>query len=183
MTNKHTRALAALLAFGALSAISCAKGTGGGSPPPAPVEMGGVTAAAPASAVDNVATAPVASAPLAPATAPQIEAPAAPPPGDVLQAVNATQAKLEALTAGLEGTRVRFVDCAVGAACTARVEAQTLAGLRDLLAAVSAQQGGVGFVAREQLDGYAGRTFAADVTLGGGDARAVPANADDLLAN
>jgi hypothetical protein len=106
-----------------------------------------------------------------------------PPSPAVLQAVSAMEGKLGAITAGLDGTKVRFVDCAENASCSARLEAQSLAGLRDLLQAVSAQQGGIGYVAREQLDAYAGRTFVADVTLGGTDTRPVPIDENQLLAN
>jgi hypothetical protein len=115
---------------------------------------------------------------------PQGEGPATLPSPAVIQAVSTVQVKLDAVTAGLEGTRVRFVDCNESAACSARLEAPSLAGLRDLLQSVSAQQGGVGFVAREQLDAYTGRTFVADVTLGGGQAtRPVPTDENELLAN
>jgi hypothetical protein len=100
-----------------------------------------------------------------------------------MQAVDTTQAKLDGLTSGIAGTRVRFVDCSEAASCTARLEAQSLGGLRDLLQGVSWQQGGVGFVAREQLDAFTGRTFVADVTLGAGAARAVPTDENALLAN
>jgi hypothetical protein len=106
-----------------------------------------------------------------------------PPSPAVLQAVSTAQGKLETLAAGVEGARVRFVDCPEGASCTARLEATSLASLRSFLASVSDQQGGIGFVVREQLDAYTGRTFVADVVLDGAGARAVPADEAALLAN
>jgi glycine cleavage system aminomethyltransferase T len=117
------------------------------------------------------------------APAPQVETPVTPPSPAVLQAVTAAQTKLEAVTAALEGTKVRFVDCGQNASCSARLEASSLTGLRDLLQSLSAQQGGIAFVAREQLDAYAGRTFVADVTLGGAETRPVPSDENALLAN
>jgi glycine cleavage system aminomethyltransferase T len=116
-------------------------------------------------------------------TPPQGEFPVTPPSPEVLRAVSSAQAKLAAVTSGLDGTKVRFVDCSASATCSARLEAQSLAGLRDLLQSVSAQQGGIGFVAREQLDGYTGRTFVADITMGGADTRPVPTDENELLVN
>lgn len=182
-----------------LAATSCLKVSRGGEPAAAD-DTAGVTSApsavkAPApSTVSNVGTQvvplPVAARPAeAPSPAPQVDQVdkaeiAVPPPSPaVLKAVSATQAKLDAITSVLEGTRVRFVDCGETSACTARLEAQSLAGLRDLLQAVSAQQGGIGFVAREQLDGFSGRAFVADVTMGGAETRPVPTDASALLAN
>jgi hypothetical protein len=115
--------------------------------------------------------------------APVIESPAPPLAPAAMQAMTTTQATLDGLATGVAGTRVRFVDCSASAACAARLEAQSLAGMRDLLQSVSQQQGGVGFVVREQLDGFTGRTFVADVTLGAASARAVPTNENELLAN
>jgi hypothetical protein len=106
-----------------------------------------------------------------------------PPSPAVLQAVGAAQGRLEGLAAKVEGARVRFVDCPEGASCTARLEAPSLAGLRTLLQSVSDQQGGIGFVAREQLDAYTGQTFVADVNLNPTEAKAVPADEAALLAN
>ncbi len=112
-----------------------------------------------------------------------VEAPATPPSPQVLQAVTTAQTKLDGLAASVAGTRVRFVDCSETASCTARVEAQSLAGLRDLLQSVSGQQGGIGFIAREHLDAYSGRTFVADVALGAATPRAVPTDETQLLDN
>jgi hypothetical protein len=180
-------------AYLALAAVSCAKVTGGDSPGKG--ENGGVTSAGPAataatsgpSNVSGVGTQQVA---MPTGTDPdrgtnpvQDESPVTPPSPAVLKAVSAVQGKLDAVTAGLDGTKVRFVDCAENAACSARIEAPSLAGLRDLLQAVSAQQGGIGFVAREQLDAYAGRTFVADISLGGADTRPVPTDENELLGN
>jgi hypothetical protein len=161
----------AALALATLAMIACAKGSG---PATGSGDNGSVTSVDP-----SAGTAPE----QAPAPAPQVETPVTLPAPAVLQAVSTTQGKLDAITAVLEGTRVRFVDCAEGAACTARLEAQSLTGLRDLLRSVSAQQGGIGFTAREQLDGYAGRTFVADVTLGTAAARPVPTDENELLGN
>jgi hypothetical protein len=182
---------AVLAAFLALAAASCAKVTGdspGG-------DTSGVTSAGasasgatlPQSNVSNIGTQQAvrpAGGSAYPGMAPaQDEVPVTPPSPAVMQAVTTAQAKLDAVTAGLDGARVRFVDCTESASCTARLEAPSLAGLRDLLQKVSAQQGGIGFAAREQLDAYTGRTFVADVTLGGADTRAVPADENALLGN
>ena len=182
---------AVAVALAALAAVSCAKELGG--TPSGGHDQGSVTNAQPSagtstpSTVTNVGTEPVVKPTgTSPETAPvpQVETPATLPSPAVLQAVSGAQGKLEGLTTGIDGTRVRFVDCSETAACTARLEAQSLAGLRDLLQAVSQQQGGIGYVAREQLDAYAGRTFVADVTLAaGGAARAVPTDENALLAN
>jgi hypothetical protein len=78
---------------------------------------------------------------------------------------------------------VRFVDCDEAGKCGARLEAPTLSALRDQLSSVSADTGGIGFEAREQLDAYLGHSFVADVTLSPGSARAVPADEAALLAS
>ncbi|HTA18316.1 MAG TPA: hypothetical protein VK989_03435 [Polyangia bacterium] len=173
-----------VVAAAALAITSCTRESGG---PAASSDNAGVTsagatpAAAPSSTAAKAPTAlPVPSAGAQAAPAPGVEAAAAPPSPQVLQAVSAAQAKLDGLTAGVAGTRVRFVDCSETASCTARVEAQSLAGLRDLLQSVSGQ-GGIGFVAREQLDAYSGRTFVADVALGAAIPRAVPTDENALL--
>ena len=190
------RAGAVVAAFMAIAAVSCAKVTGGGSSPGADDNSGGVTSAGPPagaatpapSNVSNVGTQkaarPVGAEPRAArAPAPQAESQVTPPSPAVMKSVTATQSKLDAITAVLEGTHVRFVDCGETSACTARLQAQSLASLRDLLQSVSAQQGGIAFVAREQLDGFAGRSFVADVTLGGAEPRPVPTDENALLAN
>jgi hypothetical protein len=183
---------AAVVLILALAAFSCAKTTG----EPSSADNAGVTsagtppggAALPQSSVSNVGTQRVA---MPVGTNPDQTPAIAPPTGEfapaspaVVQAVGVAQAKLETLMAGREGARIRFVDCSESAACSARLEASSLAGLRDLLQSVSAQQGGIGFSAREQLDAYSGRTFVADVTMGGGQAtRSVPADENELLGN
>jgi hypothetical protein len=190
---RRQSARAMFIGLAALAAASCAKVSGGASSPGVDDSAAGVTSAAPApsappapSNVANVATqevvVPVATDPEA-APAPQVETKVTPASPAVMRAVTTEQGKLEAVTAVLEGTKVRFVDCNEAAACTARLEAQSLAGLRDLLQSVSAQQGGLGFTVREQLDAYAGRTFVADVTLGAATPRAVPTDENELLAN
>jgi hypothetical protein len=183
-----------VVAAAALASVSCAK-LGSGTSPPGADDNGSVTSASPAAGTKTPAPSTMhvpASPTVVPAlnaTSPQtaptpdIETQAPPPSPAVLQAVGTTQVTLDGLAAGIDGTRVRFVDCSESASCTARLEAQSLTGLRDLLQSVSQQQGGVGFVAREQLDGYAGRTFVADVTLGASASRAVPADENALLAN
>ncbi len=171
-----------VVAAAALAIASCTRDSGG---PASAGDNASVTSAsaAPAStAAKAPAALPVPSAGSEVARAPSVEAPVTPPSPQVLQAVSAAQAKLDGLTAGVAGTRVRFVDCSETASCTARVEAQSLAGLRDLLQSMSGQ-GGVGFVAREQLDAYAGRTFVADVALGAATPRAVPTDENALLDN
>jgi hypothetical protein len=191
--DMKTRAGAVVAAFLALAAASCAKVTGD----PSGADNAGVSsagppasgAALPQSMVSNVgsqqAAMPAGSGPGQVSGAPpQAETPASPPSPAVMEAVGAAQTKLEAVTAGYDGARVRFVDCNESAACSARLEAPSLGGLRDVLQSVSTQQGGIGFVAREQLDGYNGRTFVADITLGGGQAtRPVPTDENELLAN
>jgi hypothetical protein len=112
---------------------------------------------------------------------PLAEMPAALPRPAILEAVQTTHSKLEPLTASVQGTRVRFVDCSQTSSCTTRLEAQSLTGLRDLLQAVSQNEGGISFVAREQLDAYTGHTFVADVTLGGTQTRPVPTDENELL--
>jgi hypothetical protein len=194
MATKLTsaRILVVLVAYAALSALSCAKGTVA----PAPDDNGGVTSAAPAEGTTTTTTAsrpPAAVVPLpigaGPSTDPTSTAASpgeteSPPPSPaVLEAVSAASTKLGAITAGLDGTKVRFVDCAETSSCTARLEAPSLAALRDLLQGVSAQQGGIAFVAREQLDAYTGSSFIADVTLGGASTRPVPTDENELLVN
>jgi hypothetical protein len=179
-TTQRTAFLA--LALAGLTLLACAKETGGG-PAPTSTETGSATTATPPTTqAPSTRAAPTAPAQVLPATAaPQIETPAALPSPAVLEAVSVARARLDGLAAGIDGARVRFVDCAEGAKCSARLEAPTLAGLRDLLQSVSADQGGIAFVAREQLDGYAGRTFVADLTLGAEAPLPVPADPGALL--
>ena len=177
-----------VLALAACAAVSCAKEQGGGrSSPSADDDVTATSAAAPApSSVANVGTQkmvmPTGTNPES-APAPQAETPAVLPSPAVLQAVTTAQGKLDGLAAGVAGARVRFVDCNETASCSARLEAQTLSGLLSLLQSVSQQQGGIGFVAWEQLDGFTGRTFVADVTLGASSSRAVPTDENELLVN
>jgi len=177
-----------IVAFAALATLSCAKEQGGGrSSPSADDNVTATKQAAPApSTVANVGTQkmvlPAGTNPEA-APTPQVETPAVLPSPAVLQAVTTAQGKLDGLAAGVAGSRVRFVDCNETASCTARLEAQSLSGLLSLLQSVSQQQGGIGFVAREQIDGFTGRTFVADVTLGAASARAVPTDENELLVN
>jgi len=191
--DKPTFGFAVAAAFAALAALSCAKVTSGASSPAAD-DNGSVTtapgaAATPApSTVSNVGTQkvamPVGTNPdQTSAPTPEVETPVTLPSPAVLQAVSTTQGKLDAVTAVLDGTKVRFVDCSETAMCSARLEAQSLTSLRDLLQAVSAQQGGIGFVAREQLDAYTGPSYVADVTLGGAATRPVPTDETELLVN
>jgi hypothetical protein len=181
-----------VVAVAALATISCAKQTGGGTSSSGS-DNGNVTSVNPEGTTppppSSVSKVPAAAVPVPSGTNPQtapspdVETPVTLPSPAVLQAVSTTQGKLDALTASIDGARVRFVDCTDTASCTARLEAQSLAGLRDLLQSVSQQQGGIGFVAREQLDAYAGRTFVADVTLGTATTRPVPADESALLMN
>jgi hypothetical protein len=189
----ETRTL--VVAAAALASVSCAKLGSGSSSPSSPSgadDNGSITSASPATGTKTSAPSTMhvpASPTVVPALsstsapAPDIETQSPPPSPAVLQAVDTAQATLDGLTSGIAGTRVRFVDCSEAASCTARLEAQSLAGLRDLLQGVSQQQGGVGFVAREQLDAFTGRTFVADVTLGAAAARAIPTDENALLAN
>jgi hypothetical protein len=189
-----TRMPLAVLALAALSALSC-KGYLDGGSSPAAGDNGNVTATDPGAGATTPMQLPATSAPpevvpvpadtstqTTPAT-PEIETPVALPSPAVLDAVNATQGRLNGLTTGVQGTDVRFVDCSNTTACTTRLEATSLTGLRDLLLAVQKDQGGIGFVAREQLDAYTGQKFVADVTLGGSATRPVPADENELLVN
>ena len=186
--------LAVAVAVAALTAGSCAKDLGGAPSSAGGQDQGSITNARPSagartagsSNVSNVGTQTVAlpaGARPEGALVPGVETPATQPSPAVLRAVSAVQEKLNGLVTGVDGTRVRFVDCSETAACTARLEARSLAGLRDLLQAVSQQHGGIDYVVREQLDGYAGRTFVADVTLAATASRAVPTNENALLEN
>jgi hypothetical protein len=198
--NMKWLVLAAVMALGS-SACTKAVGTaptdqttsGATSAPSAPAassDVSNVAAAkvvvpAPAGAApgDSPAVAPADTTPTVTMATQQIETPVMPLPPAVLEATSGVEGKLAAITATLDGTKVRFVDCSQGATCSARLEAQTLTGLRDLLRSVSAQQGDIGFTAREQLDGFLGRTFVADVTLGGDATRPVPTDESALLTN
>jgi len=191
---KQMRLPITALALAGLSALSC-KGfvDGGGSTTAG--DNGSVTASDQGTAASTNLTpipaggAPAEVVPVAntgpqtmPAT-PQIETPAPLPSPAVLDAVKAAQGRLGGLTTSVTGTNVRFVDCANASACTTRLEATSLTSLRDLLQAVEKDQGGIGFVAREQLDAYTGQKFVADVTLGGSATRPVPTDESELLVN
>jgi hypothetical protein len=80
------------------------------------------------------------------------------------------------------GGAVQFVDC-TGSACLARLNARSLAGLRDLLASAGSRMGGFTFVAREQFDPYRGHFFQADLRLDGANAMTVPADPKELIVN
>jgi hypothetical protein len=113
-----------------------------------------------------------------------IETPVIPPAPEAVDAEKTLQAKLDAATAAVPGTKVKFIDC-TASPCMARLEAKQLTAMRDLLAKVSQDnQGKVSFVVREQLDAYMGQTFAADVKIGAEQPRtAVPSDPAELLAN
>ena len=113
-----------------------------------------------------------------------IETPVIPPAPEAVDAEKTLQAKLDAATAGVPGTRVKFIDCTANP-CMARLEAKQLNAMRDLLSAVSRDnQGKISFVVREQLDAYMGQTYAADVKIGADQPRtAVPTDPAELLAN
>jgi hypothetical protein len=192
LTVKRMRSPLAILAVTALSALSC-KGFVDGGSQPAAGDNGSVTAGDPAAGATTPAQIPAAQTPAAvvpvpagtaPETKPpQIETPAALPSPAVLEAVNAAQSRLNGLTTNVAGTDVRFVDCNGAGACSGRLEATSLTGLRDLLMAVQKDQGGIGFVAREQLDAYTGQKFVADVTLGSSTTRPVPTDENELIVN
>jgi hypothetical protein len=178
------------LALLTLTVLSCKKETA--DPPVGGGDKGNVTTATPAASpaaptASSGPSVPTGVVPVPTGTNPEtvpmgaIEAPAALPSPAVLQAVSGVQGTLDGLAASVAGTKVRFVDCSETASCTTRLEAKTLTGLRDLLQAVSKDQGGITFVAREQLDAYTGQSFVADVTLGAAQARAVPTDENALL--
>jgi hypothetical protein len=181
-----------VVALAALAALSC-KGARDGIGPAG--DYGSVTSAEQGTAATTPAQLPTSRARArilpaprnaAPETAPapQIEMPTIARSPAVMEAVNTAEGRLAGLTNVVRGTKVRFVDCREAASCTTRLEATSLAGLRDLLQAISKDQGGIGFVAREQLDAYTGQKFVADVTMGSGAAiRPVPADENELLVN
>jgi hypothetical protein len=188
-TNQMKRVL--VLVAATLTAAACNRDNGPAGSPESPgvaspttVAPATAPVAAPARAFRTPVAAPVLDTSGAPAPpAPQIEAPALPPAPAAMQAMTTTQTTLDGLATSVAGARVRFVDCSASALCTARLEAQSLGGLRALLQSVSQQQGGIDFVAREQLDGFTGRTFVADITLGGAGTRSVPTDENALLGN
>src|SRR5205085_619617 len=90
--------------------------------------------------------------------------------------------QLNPMASSIGGASVQFVDCTTGP-CLARVNARTLGGLRDLLAAAGNRMGGFRFVAREQYDPYRGHFFQADLSLDGTNAMTVPADPKELLVN
>lgn len=95
--------------------------------------------------------------------------------------VSALSGHLASLISPSESNRIAFVDCQ-GTACGARLSASSLGQLRDSLNRISQdQQGRVGFVVRERLDPYLGRSFEADLTLDSDDGRPVPEDVAELL--
>jgi hypothetical protein len=194
MSRKHVWRGVGAVALAAVSALSCKGFVDGGSAPTAG-DNGSVTATDPGAGAAAPAPIPAAAPPSdvvpVPASAgpqtlpatPQIETPATLPSPAILEATNATQGRLAGLTTGLPGTNVRFVDCSDSSACSTRLEATSLTGLRDLLQAVQKDQGGIAFVAREEMGLYTGHQFVADVTLGAQTTRPVPADENELLVN
>jgi hypothetical protein len=89
--------------------------------------------------------------------------------------------QINPIAASIGGASVQFVDCTSGP-CLARLNARTLAGLRDLLASAGSRMGGFTFVAREQFDPYRGHFFQADLSVNG-TAMAVPADPKELIVN
>jgi hypothetical protein len=181
-----TKTIAWVALSAGLITLACVKEIGGGSPTGTTETSGAPASATPTAPVAAPAktSPPAAPAEVVPATtaAPsQVESVAALPSPAVLQAVDAARARLDGFAAKVEGARVRFVDCDDAGKCGARLEAPTLAGLRDLLQSVSGDSGGIGFEAREQLDAYSGRSFVADVTLATANARAIPSDEGALL--
>jgi hypothetical protein len=188
--KRQSRLPLAAVVLLALSALSC-KGFVDGSKEPTAGGNGSVTATDPATT--NLTPIPAGGTPaevlpantapqIMPAT-PQIETPVTLPSPALMEAVSTTQGRLDGLTTSVQGTSVRFVDCTDATACTGRLEATSLTGLRDLLLAVEKDQGAIGFVAREQLDAYTGQKFVADVTLGGQATHPVPTDENELLVN
>lgn len=89
--------------------------------------------------------------------------------------------QINPLAQSILGASVQFVDCTSGP-CLARINARTLSGLRDLLAAAGGSMGAFTFVAREQFDPYRGHFFQADLSLNG-TAMTVPADPKELIVN
>jgi hypothetical protein len=194
MSNvKRTREVLGAVAVAALAAVSCKGFVDGGASPAG--DNGSVTATDPgagatapaqiptAAPAPEVVPVPAGTGPQTLPATPQIETPVTLPSPAVLEATNATQGRLAGLTTNLPGTSVRFVDCSDSSNCSSRVEADSLAGLRDLLSAVQKDQGGIGFVAREEMGVYTGHKFVADVTLGATTTRPVPTDENELLVN
>ena len=103
------------------------------------------------------------------------------PSAEMVAKVSALNQHLSGLVSQSEGSRIAFVDCQ-GNACGARLSASNLGQLHDMLRSIDQdQQGRVGFVVRERLDPYLGRSFEADVTLDTDDARPVPEDVAELL--
>jgi hypothetical protein len=110
-----------------------------------------------------------------------IESSGAAPSAEMVAKVGALTARLGSAVAAAPGSRVAFVNCE-HEACSARVSATSLESLHAALSSVSQdQQGRIGFVARERLDPYQGRSFEADLTLDTDETRSVPADASELL--
>jgi hypothetical protein len=110
-----------------------------------------------------------------------IESSGAAPSAEMVAKAGALTARLGNAVAPVPGSRVAFVNCE-HAACSARLSATSLESLQASLASVSQdQQGRIGFVARERLDPYQGRSFEADLTLDTDAVRSVPADASALL--
>jgi hypothetical protein len=110
-----------------------------------------------------------------------IESSEATPSAEMVAKVGALTARLGSAVAAAPGSRIAFVNCE-HEACSARVSASSLEALQAALGNVSQdQQGRIGFVARERLDPYQGRSFEADLTLDTDATRSVPADASELL--
>lgn len=179
----------AALTMLALAALSCTKELGSG--PTGGTDNGSITATDPGGGVTTPAAtlpslaaipAPARVRPISETRTGLVETLSAPPSPAELAAVAGQQERLNGIAAGVPGTTVKFVDCST-AVCTSRLEAKSLGGLRDLLQAVSKDQGGIAFVAREQLNAYTGQSFVADVSFGGERTRPVPADENELLIN
>ncbi len=121
-------------------------------------------------------------APAAPAASGAVagpDEPAAPPSEATLTAVQEARDKITPMM-GVD-SKVVFVNCAEGS-CTARVEAGTLAQMRNALQGVSsAYQGRVSFEVREHFDAYAGHSYHADLVLGTNTPTAVPTDENVLM--
>lgn len=174
MIQNDTSYLRALLL--ACCVCSCeldADGEGHAPPAPAP-------ARAPEASPRPVRVRPPAKAKLE-ARAAELEGTGLTPSAEMVAKISALNQHLDRLVSHSEGSRIAFVDCQ-GSACGARLSASNLGQLQDMLRGISQdQQGRVGFVVRERLDPYLGRSFEADLALDTDDGRPVPEDVAELL--
>ncbi len=160
--------------------LSCQNPIIGGPSGPTTSPGGDKTPAPPVTDNGNTGVTGAPAAPAAPGVIPGTDERAVPPSQATLDAVQAATARITPMTNTAE-TRVVFVNCAA-ASCNTRLEAQTLASLRNLLQNVSsAYEGRISFVVREHMGAYGGHSYHADVVLGTEQPMAVPLDENVLV--